>query len=100
MKQIQDLIDQGIITNFTVGKSGLKEKGLFCSMRFNALEGYVQGSGQTVEEAFADTLRRLPPMTLTATRDIKDPSSRFEIPFVGLTMPTMPMPLKMPVVPT
>lgn len=65
MKQIQDLIDQGVISNFTVGKSAMHDKGLFCSIRFNSVDGYVQGHGTTVEAAFEDTMRRVPGATQT-----------------------------------
>ena len=82
--RIQDLIDRGVITAFTVGKSALPEKGLFCSMRFSALEGYVQGSGPTVEAAFQDTLRRVP--QVHQTRPV---TTTFQMPDV----PVMRMPL-------
>ena len=84
MKRIQDLIDQGVITNFTVGKSGLAEKGLFCSIRVNALEGYVQGSGPTVEAALADTLRRIPgaPQTRPVTTTFQMP----EVPILRMPL--------------
>lgn len=58
MKAIQDLLDRGVITNFTVGRSGIADKGLFCSIRFTSLEGYVQGHGPTVEAAFEAAMAR------------------------------------------
>ena len=85
MKRIQDLINRGVITNFTIGKSALPEKGFFCSMRFNALEGYVQGRGLTVEEAFEDTMRRVP-QAQPQTRPV---TTTFQMPEV----PVMRMPL-------
>ena len=82
MKRIQDLLDRGIITSFTVGKSAIIKKGLFCSMRFNSLDGYMQGGGETVEEAFADTLRRVPGAMPAAPAPA--------MPVIALKMPGMP----------
>ena len=84
MNRIQELFDKGVITNFTVGKSALTDKGLFCSIRFAALEGYVQGRGATVIEAFEDTVRR-GPQTGKQTRPAP----------VTVQMPAVPM-MRMP----
>lgn len=68
MKRLQDLIDRGIAQNFSVGKSAIIDKGIFFSVRVNALEGYLQGHGATVEEAFADVMAQIPgsrPVTTT-----------------------------------
>lgn len=84
MKRLQDMIDKGIAQNFAVGKSSIIDKGIFFSIRFNALEGYLQGHGATVEEAFADVMRRasLSPVNITVinTRPV---TTTFQMPEPG-----------------
>lgn len=57
MKEIEDLVKRGIITNFTLGRYS---DGFYCSMRSVKLEGYVQGRGETPTKAFENTLRHIP----------------------------------------
>jgi hypothetical protein len=72
------MIDRGIAQNFSIGKSAIIDKGVFCSIRFNALEGYLQGHGATVEEAFADTMRQAP-----AQHQTRPVTTTFQMPEPG-----------------
>lgn len=84
MKRLQDMIDRGIAQNFSVGKSAIVDKGIFFSIRVNALEGYIQGHGTTVEGAFADAMAKIPlspaNITVIETRPV---ATTFQMPEPG-----------------